>query len=115
MVRTPVPFPVIAYPAAWSPGIDETEADVVYLDVKKVEDFDAYKGKLKGKYVLLSAPAELKPHFEPQGLRLLGPMPGSRPSSSIRSCTAPSYMGSSVGGGADAGALAVSRRSIRCS
>ncbi len=70
MVKTPVPYPVIAYPAAWSPGIDETEADVVYLDVKKVEDFDAYKGKLKGKYVLLSAPAELKPHFEPQGLRL---------------------------------------------
>ena len=70
MVRTPVPFPVIAYPAAWSPGIDETEADVVYLDVKKVEDFDAFKGKLKGKYVLLSPPAELKPHFEPQGLRL---------------------------------------------
>ena len=70
MVRTPVPFPVIAYPAAWSPGIDETEADVVYLDVKKVEDFDAFKGKLKGKYVLLSPPVELKPHFEPQGLRL---------------------------------------------
>ena len=70
MVRTPVPYPVIAYPAAWSPGVDETEADVVYLDVKKVEDFDAYKGKLKGKYVLLSVPAELKPHFEPQGLRL---------------------------------------------
>jgi hypothetical protein len=70
MVRTPVPYPVIAYPAAWSPGIDETEADVVYLDVKRVEDFDAYKGKLKGKYVLLSPPAELKAHFEPQGLRL---------------------------------------------
>ena len=70
MVRTPVPFPVIAYPAAWSPGIDETEADVVYLDVKKVEDFDVFKGKLKGKYVLLSPPVELKPHFEPQGLRL---------------------------------------------
>ncbi len=70
MVKTPVPYPVIAYPAAWSPGVDETEADVVYLDVKKPEDFDAYKGKLKGKYVLLSAPAEVKPHFEPLALRL---------------------------------------------
>jgi carboxypeptidase Q len=70
MVKTPVPFPVIAYPAAWSPGIDEKEADVVYLDVKKQEDFDAFKGKLKGKYVLLSPPADLKAHFEPQGLRL---------------------------------------------
>ena len=70
MVKTPVPFPVIAYPAAWSPGVDETEAEVVYLDVKKPEDFDLYKGKLKGKYVLLSPPGELKAHFEPQGLRL---------------------------------------------
>jgi hypothetical protein len=70
MVKTPVPYPVIAYPAAWSPGVDETEADVVYLDVKKPGDFDAYKGKLKGKYVLLSTPADLKPHFEPLGLRL---------------------------------------------
>ncbi len=71
MVKTPVPFPVIAYPAAWSPGFDESEADVVYLDVKKPEDFDAYKGKLKGKYVLISAPAELKAHFEPQAERLV--------------------------------------------
>ena len=70
MVKTPVPYPVIAYPAAWSPGVDETEAEVVYLDVKKPGDFDAYKGKLKGKYVLLSTPADLKPHFEPLGVRL---------------------------------------------
>ena len=70
MVKTPVPYPVIAYPAAWSPGVDETEAEVVYLDVKKPGDFDAYKGKLKGKYVLLSPPADLKPHFEPLALRL---------------------------------------------
>ncbi|HUI63502.1 MAG TPA: M28 family peptidase [Bacteroidota bacterium] len=70
MVKTPVPFPVIAYPAAWSPGVSEEEADVVYLDVKKVDDFDSYKGKLKGKYVLISTPSELKAHFEPQGIRL---------------------------------------------
>ncbi|HTY60108.1 MAG TPA: M28 family peptidase [Bacteroidota bacterium] len=70
MVKTPVPFPVIAYPGAWSPGFDDREADVVYLDVKKLEDFDAYKGKLKGKYVLISAPMELKAHFEPQAERL---------------------------------------------
>jgi carboxypeptidase Q len=70
MVKTPVPFPVIAYPAAWSPGVDDAEADVVYLDVKTPADFDTYKGKLKGKFVLISTPVELKPHFEPLGLRL---------------------------------------------
>ena len=70
MVEAPVPFPVIAYPAAWSPGIDDREADVVYFNAKSVEAFDAFKGKLKGKFVLISAPENLKAHFEPDGYRL---------------------------------------------
>jgi carboxypeptidase Q len=70
-VTSPKAFPVIAYPAAWSPGFKQKEADVVYLDVKKMEDFDNYKGKLKGKYVLISNPAELRPHFEPLAHRLV--------------------------------------------
>lgn len=70
VVTAPVPFPVIAYPAAWSPGLKEKEAEIVFLDIKKLEDFDKYKGKLKGKYVLMSDPLEIKAHFEPQGTRL---------------------------------------------
>jgi hypothetical protein len=70
MVTAPTPFPVIAYPEAWSPGFKEKEADVVYLNVRNVEDFEKYSGKLKGKYVLLSDPAEIKAHFDPQAIRL---------------------------------------------
>ncbi|HTP14107.1 MAG TPA: M28 family peptidase [Bacteroidota bacterium] len=70
VVKTPTPFPVIAFPLAWSPRIKEKEADVVFLDVKKMEDFDAYKGKLKGKFVLLSEPVEVQTRFDAAARRL---------------------------------------------
>jgi hypothetical protein len=69
-VMAPVHFPVIAYPLAWSPRIKEKEADVVFLNVKKMEDFDAYKGKLKGKFVLINDPMEVQTRFEPAARRL---------------------------------------------
>lgn len=68
---TPVYFPVIAYPKAWSPGIKApVQAEVVYLDIKKEEDIDKYKGKLKGKIVLFSLPIPVKPGFDPDAKRL---------------------------------------------
>ena len=70
MVTAPVPFPVIAYPAAWSPGFKERDAEVVFLNVSAPADFDRYKGKLKGKFVLLSDVADVRPHFTPQATRL---------------------------------------------
>ncbi len=70
MVTAPTAFPVIAYPAAWSPGFKEKEAEVVYVEANKVEDLEKYKGKLKGKFVLVSDPLELKPHFEVEATRL---------------------------------------------
>jgi carboxypeptidase Q len=66
----PVFSPVIAYPKAWSPGIKGSiQADVVYLDVKKEEDIEKYKGKLKGKIVLFSLPTPVKPGFEADAKR----------------------------------------------
>ncbi len=70
VVTAPVPYPVIAYPAAWSPGFKEKEADVVYLDAKRAEDLEKYRGKLKGKYVLLSEPMNLRARFDPVAIRL---------------------------------------------
>lgn len=70
MVTAPVPFPVIAYPSAWSPGFKEKEADVVYLNASTPEELERYKGKLKGKFVLLSDLAAVRPHFTPQATRL---------------------------------------------
>ena len=46
-----------AIPVAWTPGTSGTvEAEVIYLDAVTVEELQKYKGKLKGKVVLLSEP-----------------------------------------------------------
>jgi carboxypeptidase Q len=70
VVTAPVAFPVIAYPSAWSPGFKEKEAEVVYLNATDTTDLLKYKGKLKGKFVLLSDLADVRPHFTPQATRL---------------------------------------------
>lgn len=63
--------PLIAYPKAWSPGLDgPIVGDVVYLDAKTESDLDKYKGKLKGAIVLTSPPRELKAHFDALGTRM---------------------------------------------
>ncbi len=68
---SPVYFPVIAYPKAWSPGVKGTvAAEAVYLDLKTENDLEKYRGKLKGKIVLFSLPTPVKPGFEPDARRL---------------------------------------------
>jgi hypothetical protein len=68
----PVYFPVIAYPKAWTPGVKgKVQAEAVYLDIKKEEDINKYKGKLKGKIVLFSLPTPVKPGFTPDATRLV--------------------------------------------
>ena len=69
-VTAPVPFTVIGCPKAWSPDMGDKEAEVVYLDVKTLDDFKKFEGKLKGKYVLLNPPVDLKAPFEPFAERL---------------------------------------------
>ena len=70
MVTAPVPYPVIAYPAAWSPGLKEKQAEVVFLDARTPADLEKYRGKLKGKFVLVGEPVPVRAHFEPQAARL---------------------------------------------
>jgi carboxypeptidase Q len=61
---------LIAYPKAWSPGTNGTvRGEVVLLDVKTAADLDKYKGKLKGKIVLLTSARPVPPHFAPLALR----------------------------------------------
>jgi carboxypeptidase Q len=46
-------FPLIAYPKAWTPGTDgPVTAEAVYARIEKEEDFSAFRGKLRGKFVL---------------------------------------------------------------
>jgi hypothetical protein len=66
----PSAFQVIAHPKAWSPGIKGTvSTEAVFLDVKDETDVEKYKGKLKGKIVLFSAPVTVKPGFKSDAAR----------------------------------------------
>jgi hypothetical protein len=69
-VTEPQAIPLIAYPKAWSPGTKGTlNAEVIYVDVKTEADLERYKGKLKGAIVMMTAPPEVKAHFEALGER----------------------------------------------
>lgn len=70
-ILEPQCIPLVAWPKSWSHGLPEPlVADVVYLDTKNQEDFDKFKGQLKGRIVLISAPREVRPRFEPIATRL---------------------------------------------
>jgi hypothetical protein len=67
-VIAPVNIPLIAYPKAWSTGWSGT-AELVWLDAAREDALAAYKGKLKGKIVLISPVREVAAHFTPEGSR----------------------------------------------
>lgn len=59
--EAPVYFPIIAYPKAWSPSTKGiVSGEVVYLDAASEEELEAYRGKLKGKFVFLDTLRQLK-------------------------------------------------------
>ncbi|HEX8178073.1 MAG TPA: M20/M25/M40 family metallo-hydrolase [Pyrinomonadaceae bacterium] len=61
---------LIAYPKAWSPGTPgPVRGAVVLLDARTVADLAAYRGKLKGKIVLLSSARPVAPNFAPPPAR----------------------------------------------
>jgi len=63
-VISPRHFPLIAYPMAWSPGTNGTvTAEVVYVEISNDQDFDKYKGQLKGKFVMTEPMREIEPNF----------------------------------------------------
>ena len=69
-VSEPLDIPLIAYPKAWSPGLEgPLTADVVYVDAKSEADLEKFRGHLKGKIVLTAPMREVAAHFEPLGTR----------------------------------------------
>ena len=59
-------FPAIGYPKAWSPGYDgPVTGEVVYLEITDEKDFDYWRGKLEGKFVITDTPAEPSLHLDP--------------------------------------------------
>ncbi|MGC4030571.1 MAG: M20/M25/M40 family metallo-hydrolase [Tepidisphaeraceae bacterium] len=70
-VTQPYTYMPVAYPKAWSPGLDKPlDAKIVYLDTKTEAGLNAYKDKVKGAIVLIGQPKALPADFEPDAKRL---------------------------------------------
>mgnify|MGYP000579341014 CR=1 FL=1 len=69
-VTSPVAFPVIGYPQAWTPGTSGlVTSEIVYVKVDSEPDFARYRGTLAGKIVVLSPMRAVSPRFEPLASR----------------------------------------------
>jgi carboxypeptidase Q len=70
-LETPAYAPLIGFPLAWTPGTSgPVTADAVLAPLHSADDFAKYKGKLRGKIVLIFDPRELRLHTEADAHRL---------------------------------------------
>jgi carboxypeptidase Q len=70
-VIEPTPFPLIAYPEAWTPGTrGPITGEVIQINIESEADFEKYKGKLKGRIVLTAPAREVKAQFKAPGERM---------------------------------------------
>jgi len=61
---------LIAYPKAWSPATNGiVRGEAVFLDVKTTSDLAKFRGKLKGKIILLTPDRPVAPNFTAQAER----------------------------------------------
>jgi len=69
-VTAPMPFPVIAYPAAWTPGTGgPVIAEVVMVAADSVADLAKYRGKLRGKIVMTAPMRAVEPNWNANARR----------------------------------------------
>jgi hypothetical protein len=70
-VTAPQPFPLIAFPRAWTPGTNgPVTAEAVFAVIDDEGDFKQWEGKLRGKAVLVANTPEVRPLFTAPGRRL---------------------------------------------
>jgi len=70
-LESPAYASLIGFPLAWTPGTNgSVTAEAVLAPLHSQEDFAKYKGKLKGKIVLIFDPRELALHTEAEAHRL---------------------------------------------
>lgn len=99
-VIAPTPFPVIAVPAAWTPGTNGlVTGDVVRIQADSAPDLEKYRGKLKNAFVLLAPPRQLNPRFVADAERYTAPELDSMTARSV----APAPRGGGAGRGGRAG------------
>ena len=69
-MTAPQYLPLIAFPKAWTPGTNGViKGDAVLLNVKKAEDLEKYKGKLKGAIVLMQGEQDVAFKFAAEAKR----------------------------------------------
>jgi len=67
---SPRAYPLIAYPKAWTPGTNgPVTAEAVLAVITSEKDFDTWRGKLRGKFVLSAAMRDVAAHFDADGHR----------------------------------------------
>src|SRR5947208_15223668 len=67
---TPRAYPLIAYPKAWTPGTNgPVTGDAIVAVINNEKDFEAFRGKLRGKFVLSMPTRDVPAHFEAPGHR----------------------------------------------
>jgi hypothetical protein len=66
--QSPSYWPLMAYPKAWSPSV-KGSGEIVYLDINFEEDIAKYKGKLKGKFVMMDTIRDVEPPFKAMASR----------------------------------------------
>ncbi len=69
-VTAPVPFSVIGYPQAWTPGTNGLlKGEIVYVRIDSEADFARYRGQLAGKIVMLAPMRAVDPRYTPLATR----------------------------------------------
>jgi carboxypeptidase Q len=67
----PAYAPLIGFPLAWTPGTNgPVTGEAILAPIHSQADFARYKGKLKGKIVLIADPKVVLMHTEPEARRL---------------------------------------------
>jgi hypothetical protein len=70
LATLPRAYPLIGYPKAWTPGTNgPVTGEAVIALIQNEQDFDVYRGKLRGRFVLAAAMREVAPLFQPLGRR----------------------------------------------
>jgi hypothetical protein len=70
MAISPRAYPLIAYPKPWTPGTNgPVTGEAVMAVITTDKDFDTWRGKLKGKFVLTMPTRDVPAHFEAPGHR----------------------------------------------
>jgi len=67
---TPRAYPLIGYPKAWTPGTDGLKTgEAVLAVIASDKDFDTFRGRLRGKFVLTAPMRDVPAHFDAPGHR----------------------------------------------